>query len=145
MASRAAKKAAAVVPVSWANDYAGKILSGEIVAGRYVRAVYEKHLEEQKDGDSPFFFDPAAGRRPIRFIEGFCRQAEGAIGAPIRLDLWQKAYIEMLFGWKKKADGMRRYTESMLEVGRKNGKTRKVGRPLGRPILPFGAKRGRPN
>lgn len=123
MASRAAKKAAAVVPVSWANDYAGKILSGEIVAGHYVQTVYRKHLQEQKDGDSPFFFDPAAGRRPIRFIEGFCRQAEGAIGAPIRLDLWQKAYIEMLFGWKKKADGMRRYTESMLEVGRKNGKT----------------------
>ena len=107
----------------WSVQYAEKILRGEILVGRRVKAVYEKLLREMADEGCPYTFDPAAGDRPIRFIETFCRQAEGQIGAPIRLGLWQKAFVETLFGWKSRETGLRRYTEGMLEVGRKNGKT----------------------
>lgn len=99
------------------------VTGGQILAGKRIKAVYKKHLEEIADESCPYWFDLKAGQKAVRFVEGFCRQAEGEIGAPIVLDLWQKAFVEMLFGWKVKATGLRRYTEAMLEVGRKNGKT----------------------
>ena len=107
----------------WSVQYAEKILSGEILTSRHVRMVYEKLMREMEDENCPYRFDAEAGQRPIRFIEGFCRQAEGEIGAPIRLDLWQKAFVETLFGWKVKDTGWRRFVEALLLVGRKNGKT----------------------
>lgn len=123
MASRSARKARRTEHRPWSVVYAEKIARGEITVGRHVRMVYEQLMREMADEACPYFFDPKAGDRPVRFIETFCRQAEGQIGAPIRLDLWQKAFIETLYGWKDKATGLRRYTEAMLEVGRKNGKT----------------------
>lgn len=123
MASRSARKARRTEHRPWSVVYAEKIARGEITVGRHVRMVYEQLMREMADEACPYFFDPKAGDRPVRFIETFCRQAEGQIGAPIRLDLWQKAFVETLFGWKDKASGLRRYTEAMLEVGRKNGKT----------------------
>ena len=123
MASRGARKARRTEHRPWSVVYAEKIARGEITVGRHVRMVYEQLMREMADEACPYFFDPKAGDRPVRFIETFCRQAEGQIGAPIRLDLWQKAFVETLFGWKSRATGFRRYTEAMLEVGRKNGKT----------------------
>ena len=123
MASRGARKARRTEHRPWSVVYAEKIARDEITVGRHVRMVYEQLMREMADEACPYFFDPKAGDRPVRFIETFCRQAEGQIGAPIRLDLWQKAFVETLFGWKDRATGLRRYTEAMLEVGRKNGKT----------------------
>lgn len=123
MASRGARKARRTEHRPWSVVYAEKIARDEITVGRHVRMVYEQLMREMADEACPYFFDPKAGDRPVRFIETFCRQAEGQIGAPIKLDLWQKAFVETLFGWKDKATGLRRYTEAMLEVGRKNGKT----------------------
>ncbi|MBO7670720.1 MAG: terminase large subunit [Oscillospiraceae bacterium] len=122
MAKRSIRKARAGHR-PWSVQYAEKIAGGEITVSRHVRMVYERLMREMADEGSLYWFDPAAGDRPVRFIETFCRQAEGQIGAPIRLGLWQKAFIETLFGWKRRADDLRRFTEAMLEVGRKNGKT----------------------
>lgn len=107
----------------WSVQYAEQILDGRITACRHVRMVYEKLMREMQDESCAYYFDVKAGQKPIRFIEGFCRQAEGAIGAPIVLDLWQKAFVETLFGWRSKATRLRRYAEALLMVGRKNGKT----------------------
>lgn len=43
-------------------------------------------------------------------------------GDPFRLEQWQRDYIATLFGWRR-PDGTRRFTESLLAVPRKNGKT----------------------
>lgn len=45
------------------------------------------------------------------------------IGAPLVLELFQKAYIQALFGFLEKETGFRRYRETMFLVGRKNGKS----------------------
>ena len=52
--------------------------------------------------DSPYYFDEETGERPILFIETFCKQSQGTIGAPLELELFQKAYIQLLFGWLEK-------------------------------------------
>lgn len=38
-----------------------------------------------------FVFDEELANRPINFIETFCKQAQGTLGAPIKLMLFQKA------------------------------------------------------
>ena len=101
------------------------IESGQVTVGRRVRAVYQRLAQEimNPDPDSPFYFDEAAGERPILFAEQFCKQSQGVIGAPLVLDLFQKAFIQALFGFLEKETGYRRFRETMFLVGRKNGKT----------------------
>lgn len=105
------------------KQYVTRIKNGKIKVSKKVRDIYLKLEEEKKNPKSKFYYDAKVGELPIEFIEKFCKQSEGALGAPIELDLWQKAYIQTLFGWLNKETGKRRFKETMLLVGRKNGKT----------------------
>lgn len=106
-------------------DYYEKILSGEIVTSRRVKAVYERIVKEirEPDPDSPYYFDEDRGERPILFIERFCKQSQGSLGDELRLELFQKAYIQTLFGFLEKETGYRRFRETLFLCGRKNGKS----------------------
>jgi len=69
-------------------------------------------------------FDLEKANRPIEFIETFCRHSKGEwAGQPIKLELFQKAFIAALFGFVDKGTGLRRFREAMFYCGRKNGKT----------------------
>lgn len=74
---------------------------------------------------SKYYFDKDAAERPIKFIEEFCRHVKGELtGQKMKLMKWEKdEVIRPLFGWKRKADDLRRYRSLYLEVPRKNDKT----------------------
>jgi len=111
--------------VNYVREYWRKIESGEIVTSRRVKAVYGRLMAEMDSpaDDYPYYFDEETGERPIIFIERFCKQSQGTLGAPLRLELFQKAFIQTLFGWLLKATGYRRFRETLFLVGRKNGKS----------------------
>lgn len=109
--------------MNYIKEYVEKIESGEIVVGKKIKKIYKKLLKESSNESLPFYFDEEKGNRPINFIETFCKQAEGEIGKPIKLELFQKAYIQALFGFVYRDTGLRRFNETMFLVGRKNGKT----------------------
>lgn len=109
--------------MNWVKEYYDRIECGDIITSRRVKAVYERLVKEMDDNDSPYYFDEDAGERPILFIETFCKQSQGTIGAPLKLELFQKAYIQLLFGWLEKDTGYRRFRETMFLCGRKNGKS----------------------
>lgn len=111
--------------MNYVREYWRKIESGEIVTSRRVKAVYERLMAEMDSpaADSPYYFDEETGERPIIFIERFCKQSQGTLGAPLRLELFQKAFIQTLFGWLLKETGYRRFRETLFLVGRKNGKS----------------------
>ena len=111
--------------MNYVVDYYEKILSGEIVTSRRVKAVYERIVKEirEPDPDSPYYFDEDRGERPILFIERFCKQSQGSLGDELRLELFQKAYIQTLFGFLEKETGYRRFRETLFLCGRKNGKS----------------------
>lgn len=109
--------------MNYVKEYYDRITSGEIVTSRRVKAVYKRLIEEMDDSASPYYFDEDAGVRPILFIETFCKQSQGTLGAPLELELFQKAYIQTLFGWLEKDTGFRRFRETMFLCGRKNGKS----------------------
>ena len=111
--------------MNYVREYWRKIESGEIVTSRRVKAVYGRLIAEMDSpaADSPYYFDEETGERPIIFIERFCKQSQGTLGAPLRIELFQKAFIQTLFGWLLKSTGYRRFRETLFLVGRKNGKS----------------------
>lgn len=106
-------------------EYYGKIERGEIITSKRVKRVYGRLAQQIREPapDSPYYFDEEAGERPILFIERFCKQSQGVLGADLELELFQKAFIQALFGFKEKKTGLRQYNETMLLCGRKNGKS----------------------
>lgn len=111
--------------MNWVKEYYRRIENGEIVTSRRVKAVYSRLVAEMDAPapDFPYYFDEETGERPIIFIETFCKQSQGTIGAPLELELFQKAFIQLLFGWLEKDTDYRRFRETMFLCGRKNGKS----------------------
>ena len=98
------------------------INSGKIQVSRKVKAVYEQLAKDCKNKTGKYHFDIDRAARPIYFVETFCKQSKGAIGQPIKLQLFQKAAIQAIFGFVDK-NGSRRFTEVLWIMGRKNGKS----------------------
>lgn len=109
--------------MNYIKEYYNKIINKEIVAGKKIIKIYKRLVEESENNSLSFYFNEQIGERPIKFIETFCKQAEGEIGKKIKLELFQKAYIQALFGFLNKNTNTRRFNETMFLVGRKNGKT----------------------
>lgn len=71
-----------------------------------------------------YIFDEELGKRPIEFIEKFCKHSKGKwAGKPVMLELYQKAFIEALFGFVDADTKLRKYKKGALFIGRKNGKS----------------------
>lgn len=102
--------------------YCEQVLSGKITACGKIKAVCSKLLADIGRKGGKYRFDPAAAHRPVEFIETFCKTPTGRIGTPLKLELYEKAWIESIFGFVDRY-GRRRVREAFVCVGRKNGKT----------------------
>lgn len=110
--------------MNWPREYLKAIHDGTEVVSLKVKTVYEREVKWMDDPDFPFYFDEHAGQRPIDFIEKFCKHFEGRwSGKPVELELFQKAKIQLTFGWKEKDSGFRRFREVVDVRGRKCGKS----------------------
>ena len=110
--------------MTYLEEYALKILSGEINACKKIKQVYRMLIDKLKHPEKykPWVFDEERANHPIEFIETFCKQAQGKTGEPLNLALFQKAMLQAIFGFVD-ADGTRQYNELLVIIGRKNGKT----------------------
>ena len=109
--------------MNYIREYNDKIQSGEIITSRRVKEVYARLVKDMGNPDCPYYFDEKTANRPIEFTETFCKQSQGELGADLKLELFQKAYVQALFGFLDKKTGYRRFNETLFLVGRKNGKT----------------------
>ncbi|MBQ0112222.1 MAG: terminase large subunit [Bacteroidales bacterium] len=103
------------------EKYFGGIVDGKIVACDKMKRISER-LIEQYLAPNEFHFDYDIASRHINFIEKFCKLPSGDIGAPLKLELFQKARLEALFGFVDD-NNLRQYNECLIIEGRKNGKT----------------------
>lgn len=109
--------------VNWVREYYEQMESGKIVVSKRIYKVYKK-LVDDMDSHNRYVFDEALGNKPIDFVETFCKQSQGEwLGQPVRLELFQKAFIQALFGFVDKDKRTRRFNETMFLVARKNGKS----------------------
>lgn len=109
-----------------AEQYARDVVSGKIVAGKWIKLACARHLHDLVHGyERGLYFDADAAQRAIRFIS-MLRQSKGKWGRgggqPLILEPWQQFIVWNAFGWIRD-NGFRRFRTIWLEVGRKNGKS----------------------
>ena len=101
--------------------YYQKIQDGSITVGKWIRKLYDvlvDGLEKKR-----WYYDQRKAQNAIRFIERFCHHYKGTLAPQrITLALWQRATLSAMFGIVDE-EGRRQFTECMLVVGRKQGKT----------------------
>ena len=101
--------------------YFTAIYDGGIVACEKMKKISERLLNEFTNPQE-FHFDERLANRHIDFIERFCKVPAGKIGTPLKLELFQKARLQALFGFVDDND-LRQFNECLIVEGRKNGKT----------------------
>jgi phage terminase large subunit-like protein len=109
-----------------AERYIKDVLSGKQAVCKYTRLAVERHLRDlkrQNTRDFPFYFDAEQAKRVIDFKQQL-KLVEGEFaGARIKLEPWLQFKDWVLFGWRRREGGYRRFTKSYISVGRKNTKT----------------------
>jgi len=103
------------------EQYFGAILDGKIIACEKMKRMSEVIIERYLAPDE-FHFDYDIAKRHTDFIEMFCKLPSGKIGEPLKLELFQKARLQALFGFVDD-NNLRQYNECLIIEGRKNGKT----------------------
>lgn len=108
--------------MSFFLSYLDEINSGRIIAGEELKSVLNGL---KADLDNPrYFYDERPGQLRIEFIEKFCKHTKSPFnGQPFLLELWEKAFLEVAYGFKMSETGLRRFNEALLLIARKNGKT----------------------
>lgn len=101
--------------------YFSSILDNKIVACEKMKRVSEIILE-QFNNPREYHFDIDIANKHIEFIETFCYIPAGDIGQRIKLELFQKARLQAVFGFVDD-NNLRQYNECLIIEGRKNGKT----------------------
>ncbi|SIR00147.1 terminase large subunit [Pseudacidovorax sp. RU35E] len=101
------------------------MLRGEIVTGRLVYLAVRRHYEDLVAGPKRgLVFSPPHALHVIQFIERFFVHIKGPLaGQAILLDPWQQFWTAVLYGWRYKDTGLRRFSKGYEEVARKNGKS----------------------
>ena len=104
------------------ETYQRMIKNGEVIVGEYI----EKEIDNLcEDLNNPAYYsDTTEAEKRFRFQETLCLQSKQPYYMkPIILMPWQKAYWESLYSFRMKDTGLRRFTEGLLEIARKNGKS----------------------
>ena len=103
------------------EQYFAGIGDGKIVACEKMRRIADTLMENYMN-PGEFHFDLDIADRHIEFIERFCKVPSGKLGRPLKLELFQKARFQAIFGFVDD-NGLRQYNEVLIIEGRKNGKT----------------------
>lgn len=106
------------------EEYFGGILAGDIVACEKMKLVSQKIMTAYEN-PGVYHFDQAMADKHTGFIERFCCLPAGRRGVPFKLELFQKARLEVIFGFVDDL-GLRQYQEVLIIEGRKNGKTTEI-------------------
>ena len=103
-------------------EYYQKIQSGEIIAGHELITELEKLIEDFKNPE--YYYDTKKARKKMFFMENCVRLTKSPFyGKPMKLMLWQKAFIETIYSWKMTEDDTDRFKRVLLLIARKNGKS----------------------
>ncbi|WP_145566272.1 terminase large subunit [Yersinia massiliensis] len=113
--------------VNAAQQYARDILSGKILAGKYIKLACQRHFDDLKnsvnDKNYPYRFDRDLAERACRFVQLLPHSSGDLKGQKLKAEGWQLFVFSSIFGWVTKKGKKRRFKEAYIRVGRKNGKS----------------------
>ncbi|CAO4182000.1 terminase large subunit [Methylorubrum populi] len=114
--------------VAAAHGYARDVVAGTIPASKWIVLACKRHLADlarQDDPAFPYRFDERKASKVCKFVQlmphtkgKWARKAER-----LKLEPWQLFKTAAIFGWVRKADGLRRYRKVFLLIPRKNAKS----------------------
>lgn len=103
-------------------QYLDQIRKGEIIVCR--RLLKELENLERDLKDPRWYYDTRQAHVFINCMEGFFKHTKSPFyGEPVKLMLFQKSMVELLFSFKIRETGLDRFTYCLLLIARKNGKT----------------------
>jgi phage terminase large subunit-like protein len=107
------------------EEYYQKCKNGEILIGRELMTELERLID---DLDNPrYIYNTLDADMRIEFIEGCVKLTKSPFfGKPMKLLLFQKAFISALYGFKMADSGFDRFKKALFLISRKNGKTELV-------------------
>lgn len=113
---------------SYLLEYKARIETGEILVGAELFAELENLAEDFHNDE--YFYDTKDARLRMDFMENCIRLTKSPFyGQPMKLMLWQKAFIETLYSFKMarertdKGQTVDRFKRSLLLIARKNCKS----------------------
>lgn len=107
---------------NYLQEYWGMICKGEVVVGYWVRQEVKNLIADLDNPD--YIYDTTEAHKRIKFMQTFCLQSKQPYYMkPIVLMPWQLAWWECIYSFKMADTGLRRFTEGLLKVARKNGKS----------------------
>lgn len=107
---------------NYLREYAELIETRKVVAGYWIKTEIRNLV---RDLDDPaYIYDTTEAHARFRFEQKLCFQSKKPYyGKPIQLMPWQLAFWEALYSFKMADSGLRRFTEALLLIARKNGKS----------------------
>lgn len=103
-------------------EYWMLIEKGEEVVSQKIKILYRKLVRDINNPDE-FFYSNKRANHVLEFAENYCRHSKGKQGGKrVVLELWEKAHLAAIFGFID-INGNRKYRQSLLIVGKKNGKS----------------------
>ena len=108
--------------MTYLEEYWGLIQTGQLVIGYWIKKQIKNLINDLND--PRYIYDTTEAHKRIKFEESLCLQSKAPYYMkPIKLLPWQKAWWEAVYSFKMANTGERRFTEGLLEVARKNGKS----------------------
>ena len=108
--------------MTYLEEYRDEIKKGNIIAGQELITALDLFCDQLND--PRFIYDTTDAYKRIAFMERFCKLTKSPYyGQPMKLMLWQKAFIETLYSFKWKETGNDRFKRAILLVARKNTKS----------------------
>lgn len=101
--------------------YALNVTSGKVAAGKYIRDACQRFIDDMQRDELEFRFKTVD--RCIRFIALLKHTTGKFSGKNFHLEPWQQWVVANIVGWYWRHTGTRRFTQSYIEMSRKQGKT----------------------
>ena len=107
---------------NYLTAYHELIETGVVVVGYYMREEIRRLIDDLNN--PAYIYDTTEAHKRFKFQQKLCLQSKAPYyGQPIKLMPWQLAFWETLYSFKMADTGRRRFTETLLEIARKNGKS----------------------
>ena len=108
-----------------AEKYEADVLSGKILACEFVKQAIRRNQKDRirYKEHGLYAFSESEGNRVCKFIELLTHTKGALAGQKIKLEPWQVWALSTIFGWRRRADGGRRFRRVYIEVPRGNGKS----------------------
>lgn len=104
------------------EEYYQQIMDGKIIAGSELKMELSKLMEELDD--DRYVYDTRDADLRMDFMENCVRLTKSPFyGQPMKLMLWQKAFISAMYGFKMAEDLTDRFRRVLLLIARKNTKS----------------------